>query len=131
MNPAYTLYNKELAWKKLQQQLEEKPAASVNKGRVVHFNWRKGLAVAASVAALVIMFLLINNPKPEQFTAQKEHRIIELKDESKVTLYEEADLLVAGDFNKKTERLPLKAMLILILLKTRQSPLLFILMIWM
>ncbi|GEM_PF-1795808 len=108
INPAHTLYHKELAWEKLQQQLTEKPAASTHKGSVVHFNWRKGLAVAASVAALIVLFLFINDPKPEQFTAQKEHRTIELKDESKVTLYEEAELMVAGDFNKKTRTVTLK-----------------------
>lgn len=108
INPNYTLYNKELAWQKLQQQLEEKPVAGAEEKKVIRINWRKGVAVAASIAALVVLFLVINNPQPEQFTAQKEHRTIELKDESKVTLYEEAELAIAGDFNKKTRTVTLK-----------------------
>lgn len=122
INPAYTLYNKELAWQKLQLQLEEKPVAAPKKAKVISFNWRKGLAVAASIAALVVLFLFINNPKPEQFTAQKEHRIIELKDESRVTLYEEAALMVAGDFNKKTRTVTLKGNAYFDIAKNRGKP---------
>ncbi|MGN7783603.1 FecR family protein [Niabella sp. 22666] len=118
----YTQYNKELAWQKLQQQLEEKPVAVPEKAKVITLNWRKGLAVAASIAALVILFLFINNPKPEQFTAQKEHRTIELKDESKVTLYEEAALTVAGDFNKKTRTVTLKGNAYFDIAKNRDKP---------
>ncbi|ULT45287.1 FecR domain-containing protein [Niabella defluvii] len=122
INPAYTLYNKELAWQKLQQQLEEKPAAVPGKTRIISFNWRKGWAVAASIAALVALFLFINHPKPEQFTARKEHRTIELKDESKVTLYEEAELIVAGDFNKKTRTVTLKGNAYFDIAKNRKKP---------
>jgi ferric-dicitrate binding protein FerR (iron transport regulator) len=122
IDPAYTQYNKELAWQKLQQQLEEKPVVVPEKAKVITLNWRKGLAVAASIAALVILFLFINNPKPEQFTAQKEHRTIELKDESKVTLYEEAALTVAGDFNKKTRTVTLKGNAYFDIAKNRDKP---------
>ncbi len=107
-DPAYILLNKELAWQKLQQQLEAHPSANAEKGKIASFNWRKGWAVAASVAALVVLFFFINQPGPEQFTAQREHRTIELKDESKVTLYEEASLMVAKEFNKKTRTVTLK-----------------------
>ena len=122
IDTAYTLYNKELAWQKLQQQLEEKPVAAPEKAKVISLNWRKGLAAAASIAALVVLFLFINNPKPEQFTAQKEHRTIELKDESKVTLYQEAELLVAGDFNKKTRTVTLKGNAYFDIAKNRDKP---------
>ncbi|WP_114791854.1 FecR family protein [Niabella yanshanensis] len=108
INPAYKLFNKELAWQKLQQQLEENPLVNTKKAKVISLNWRKGWAVAASITALVVLFLFINNPRPEQFTAQKEQRTIILKDESKVTLYEEASLMVAKAFNKKTRTVTLK-----------------------
>lgn len=123
INSSYALYNKELAWQKLQQQLAEKPVATPEKAKLIFPNWRKGLAVAASIAALVVLFLFINNPsKPEQFTAQKEHRTIELKDESKVTLYEEAELMVAGDFNKKTRTVTLKGNAYFDIAKNREKP---------
>ena len=123
INSSYTLYNKELAWQKLQQQLEEKPVAAPGRAKIISPNWRKGLAVAASIAALAVLFLFINSPsKPQQFTAQKEHRTIELKDESKVTLYEEAALSVAGDFNKKTRTVTLKGNAYFDIAKNRDKP---------
>lgn len=121
INPAYQLYNKEQAWQKLQGQLEEE-TATTPKARVISFSWRKGLAVAASVAALIVLFLFINNPEPQQFNAQNAHRTIELKDESKITLYEHTELMVAGDFNKKTRTVTLKGNAYFDIAKNREKP---------
>lgn len=105
---SYTLYNKERAWEKLQQQLNPEPAPATAKAGVIALNWRKGLAIAASVAVLMVLFFLINTPSPQQFTAQKEQRTVELKDQSKVTLYEAASLEVDGNFNRKTRTVTLR-----------------------
>ncbi|MCH5599584.1 hypothetical protein [Niabella ginsengisoli] len=61
-------------------------------------------AIAASIAAIIVLFVFINQPKPTQFTAQVKHESFELPDNSHITLFSNAELLVAADFNKEKEQ---------------------------
>jgi len=105
----YTLYNKEKAWEKLQQQLNDAPSIPPQKkaGKVISGWWKLSVA-AASVAAVLLLFIFINRPKTLQFTAQQEPLKFTLDDHSLITLFPGADLLVAADFNKNARTVTLK-----------------------
>ncbi|MGC4235462.1 MAG: FecR family protein [Niabella sp.] len=106
---SYALYNKEKAWERLQQQLGDAPSvAPKKKAKLAAFSWWKLSAAAASVAAVLLLFIFINKPRPLQFTAQQEQLKVTLDDHSLVTLFPDADLLVSPDFNKRTRTVTLK-----------------------
>lgn len=106
---SYSLYNKEKAWERLQQQLDAPPSiVPKKKAKLASFSWWKFSAAAASVVAVLLLFVLINKPRPLQFTAQQEPLKVALDDQSLVTLFSNAELLVSADFNKKTRTVTLK-----------------------
>ncbi|GAB3424897.1 FecR domain-containing protein [Niabella aquatica] len=106
---SYSLYNKEQAWERLQQQLNNNLSEiPPKKGGLVTFSWWKFSAAAASVAAVLLVFVFINKPRPGQFTAQQEHLKVSLDDHSLVTLFPHAVLLVSPDFNKRMRTVTLK-----------------------
>src|SRR5690606_5577716 len=108
VNTSYRFYNKAQAWEKLQEQIGAETAVPAVKGKVISLNWRKTLAIAASIAVVVVLGLWISNPAPQQFTAKAETETIRLKDNSEVTLYANAALQVAGDFNRRTRKVTLE-----------------------
>jgi len=109
LSPKYQLLNKEKAWENLQTQINATPADATPKRRIVKLNWWKWTTVAASVAAIVILFQFLNKAKkPEQFVAHEVQQKISLKDNSLITLYAHSALTVASDFNKKSRTVVLK-----------------------
>ncbi|MBO9593497.1 MAG: FecR domain-containing protein [Niabella sp.] len=105
-NPlAYTYYNKERAWDKIRAQIDQAPAVK-DRGRMVSLKWWRAAAVAASLAGIVLLFLVWYRSAPPEtalgpYTAH-------LKDNSTVELYANAVLEIDRAFNKKTRTVTLK-----------------------
>lgn len=105
INVEYTHYNKERAWEKIRAQIaQDRPAGA----RVTRMNWWRAGAVAASVAGLVLLFLLFSRPAPLQFTATSGMKKIYLDDSSSIVLYPQAVLKVERGFNRENRTVRLE-----------------------
>lgn len=102
---AYTYYNKERAWQKIQAQIDQAPAVA-GRSRVVSLKWWRAATVAASFAGILLLFFLwyrTNAPKIESGAGT-----VHLKDNSNIELYANAVLEIDPAFNKKTRTVTLK-----------------------
>ncbi|MCF3108651.1 FecR domain-containing protein [Niabella sp. CC-SYL272] len=107
-NPlAYTYYNKERAWDKIQAQIDQVPAAA-GRGRFAALKWWQVAAVAASLAGIVLFFLVWLRPEPRVYIADAGTRELHLKDNSTIELYANGVLEVDRAFNRKTRTVTLK-----------------------
>ncbi|WP_300603313.1 FecR domain-containing protein [Niabella sp.] len=103
----YTQYNKERAWDKIQAQIGQAPAVK-NRGRIVSLKWWRVAAVAASIAGIVLLFLVWYSPANPPLVAGNETRNVHLKDNSNIELYANGILEIDPAFNKKTRTVTLK-----------------------
>ena len=104
---SYQFLDRQNAWNKLQQQIGTE--LSIEKTRVKHpsFNWRKWAAAAACIGLIVALFRIWSQSEPKQYIAKTHQQHIELKDKSAITLFKDASLLVAADFNRQTRSVTL------------------------
>lgn len=103
----YRLLNKQKAWEMLERQIGFEQAPEKAKVKRIGFGWRTLTAAAASIALAIALFVIFDKPAPLQFAAASEQQHIELKDKSTITLFKDASLLVAADFNQKTRTVTL------------------------
>ncbi|MCD2422364.1 FecR domain-containing protein [Niabella pedocola] len=104
---AYTYYNKERAWDRIQAQIDQAPAVK-SQGRIVSLKWWRAAAVAASLAGIVLLLFVWYRPGPPVFVADAGTREVHLQDNSTIELYTNGVLELDRAFNKKTRTVTLK-----------------------